>query len=67
MQLVAQPVLFPLGARPRIVVIGGDDPGMAKRETVASGSFSRRLITSRPSLVMARLGHPSQGDGHGQP
>ena len=28
---------------------------MAGRETIASGSFSRRLITSRPAAVMVRV------------
>jgi hypothetical protein len=36
------------GAGARQVDTPEGDPGMARREIVASGSFSRRLITSRP-------------------
>ena len=38
-----------------IGVIRGGDPGLTGRETVAFGSFSRRLTTSLPPGPMMRV------------
>ena len=54
-QLVAQPELLSLDAPAGVGVIRGGDPDMAGRRPSPSGSFSRRLITSRPSPVMVRV------------